>query len=526
MSNKTNLSVMRALTLSAGVVALMTGTASADPTGGTIKAGTGVINPKSGQTTTIDQTSQSMIIEWQSFDVAHNERVNFNQPTTDAIALNRILSGAPSTIAGQITANGRVFLINRDGIVFTSTANIDVNGLLATTMDIADQNFMNGVFDFSIPGEPGASIINEGAISAADAGIIAFVAPNVENAGVLQANLGTVALAAGEAFTLDFYGDGLIAFAATNATGDKAGSIEVSGDIVAQNGVIYLTATAARDFINTVINVESDLVADSASMVGGKIVLSGAGNSMVTIAGDIDATGRDGGEIDIEGGDVIVEASARILADADQGMGDGGNIRVHSFNRTEFAGLASAEPGASSGQGGDIFIGSDGLLIFSGQATAGAAPRAGTITLAGGGGAGSGGGTGSGGGAGGSGTGGGSGGGSGNGSGGGSGGGAVVITGPVDGGKTPTIILPSQASQQVANVIAEIAATTTAPIETYAPIPGSENPAGNSRATVVFGENASYSFSPSSNGKNDNGVGDGLFCLYGLSEAACGESRD
>ena len=188
-----------------GASLLAYSTAIAEPTGGAIVAGTGVVNPEKGQTTSIDQTSDRLIIEWQGFDVSANERVQFNQPNASAIALNRILSGSPSTIAGQISANGKIFLINRDGIVFSESANVDVNSLLATSVDISNANFMADSFDFDQPGDPAAAIINRGAISAADAGLIGFVAPNVENAGLIQANLGSVVMAAGDAFTLDFF---------------------------------------------------------------------------------------------------------------------------------------------------------------------------------------------------------------------------------------------------------------------------------------------------------------------------------
>ncbi len=491
------------------------GAAFAEPIGGVIAAGTGVVNPEIGQTTTIDQTSGRLIVDWQSFGVSANERVEFNQPNADAIALNRILSGAPSMIAGQITANGRVFLLNADGIVFTSTANIDVNSLLATTMDIANADFMADNFVFDQPGTVGAAIVNEGAINAASAGLIAFVAPNVENAGLLRANLGKVVLASGEAFTLDFFGDNLVAFAASAASGAKTGSINVSGDIEAPDGSIILTASAARDFINTVINVESDLVADSASMVGGKIILSGGENSEINIAGDLEATGRDGGEIDIEGGVVAIASTARLLADADQGMGDGGAIRVNSFERTDFAGLASVEPGASSGQGGDIAITSDGLVIFSGIARAGAPPRAGTITIGSNSTGGSTGGGGTGGGTGGGSTGGGS-------TGGGGAVGGLPDTGAIDAGAAPIIILPPAVDDRAADAISEVAATT--PVTPYEP--GTPEGPSASSAVVVFGESIVFDFSADTDNNPADETSDQLLCLNGVSEAACGDRSE
>ena len=477
------------------------GIAYAEPTGGVVKAGTGIVQPEIGQTTTIDQSSNRLVIDWQSFNVGSNERVEFNQPGTDAIALNRITNGAPSTIAGQISANGRIFLINRDGVVFTSSANIDINSLLVTATDIADANFMADNFVFDQHGALDAAIINEGVINAATAGLIAFVAPNVENSGLLRANLGKVVLASGENFTLDFFGDDLITFASAGGS-DRTGSIQVSGDIDAPEGTIILKATTAREFINIVINVESDLVANSATVVGGKIILSGGENSEINVLGDLDASGRDGGTIDIEGGNVTVASTARLLADGDQGMGDGGSIRVNSTEQTDFAGLASVEPGASSGTGGDIFIDSDGLLIFSGDARAGQPPRAGTITI---------------------------------------GGSRTSLPAPPPAPlpvppplvsppapppvsppapppvSPPTIIiLPPAAADQAADVISEISATT--PTQHFTP--EGQSPSGTPTATVIFGQDATVDFSQNPSGGED--VGDSLFCLHGLSNAACG----
>jgi len=493
------------------------GIAYAEPTGGVVKAGTGIVQPEIGQTTTIDQSSNRLVIDWQSFDVGSNERVEFNQPGTDAIALNRITNGAPSTIAGQISANGRIFLINRDGVVFTSSANIDINSLLVTATDIADANFMADNFDFDQHGALDAAIINEGVINAATAGLIAFVAPNVENSGLLRANLGKVVLASGENFTLDFFGDDLITFASAGGS-DRTGSIQVSGDIDAPEGTIILKATTAREFINIVINVESDLVANSATVVGGKIILSGGENSEINVLGDLDASGRDGGTIDIEGGNVTVASTARLLADGDQGIGDGGSIRVNSTEQTDFAGLASVEPGASSGTGGDIFIDSDGLLIFSGDARAGQPPRAGTITIGGNvidddtGGGDTGGGD----------TGGDTGGDStGSDTGGGDTGGDSTASdtgggSDMGGGTPPIIILPPAAADQVADVISEIFATT--PTQHFTP--EGQSPSGTPTATVIFGQDATVDFSQNPSGGED--VGDSLFCLHGLSNAACG----
>jgi len=354
--------------------------AAAAPQSGAVIDGAATIGTI-GQTTTIDQTSDKAIIDWASFGVLANERVDFNQPSRLAITLNRVQGSGPSQIDGAIFATGRVFLINGDGVVFGADSRIDAAGILATSADIANADFMADVFNFSQPGSPGASIVSLGTIDVREAGMVAFVAPTVRHSGVIFARAGKVALGAGEAFTLDFFGDNLITFAAVSTDGAKSGAIEVDGDITAAAGVIALTATTARDFIDTIINVEGDLVARSATMEGGKIILAGGERTDIAISGALDARGTPGGSITVTGGGIDVAATGELLTDAQTGLADGGDILVNSKERTTFAGLASSEPGAAAGTGGDIAITSDGVVLFSGIARAGTPPRNGTITI-------------------------------------------------------------------------------------------------------------------------------------------------
>ena len=146
------------------------------------------------------------------------ERAASISPAASSVALNRVTGGlGPSQILGTLTANGRIFLINRDGILFGPGAVINTAGFLATTNDIKNSDFMAGRMNFNIPGRPDASIVNKGTITATSGGFAALVAPGVRNSGTITAELGTVALASGNSFTLDMYGDKLI----TLAVGDE-----------------------------------------------------------------------------------------------------------------------------------------------------------------------------------------------------------------------------------------------------------------------------------------------------------------
>ena len=290
--------------------------AAADPTGGVVIAGDVNFHTLEGSPVIgVTQNTASAIVEWQSFDLADGESFFFDQPTADAIILNRILGAGSSLIDGALTANGHLVFVNGDGILFGENSVIDVNGLLATTTGITNTDFMSGDFDFALPGANGASVINRGMITAAEAGLIALVAPNVVNEGIIHARLGRVSLGAGERFTLDFFGDGLVAFSPNTDAGMKEGEVAVVGSIIAEGGIIQLSVTDAAAFIETVINVEADLIARSAYQEGGKIILAGTGTTSINVDAKLDVSGADGGEILIAGKEVSVADGAELIAD-------------------------------------------------------------------------------------------------------------------------------------------------------------------------------------------------------------------
>jgi filamentous hemagglutinin family protein len=256
------------------LIALGIGPAAGGPAGGTVVGGSATIQGQGGSAVTVNQSSSSAIINWNTFNIGVNESVRFNQPSSGSVALNRVTGGlGPSEILGTLTANGRVFVINRDGVLFGPNAMVNTAGFLATTHDIKNSDFMAGRYNFNIPGRPDASIVNQGRITATSGGFAALVAPGVRNIGTITATLGTVALASGNSFTLDMYGDKLI----TLAVGDQIASkvIDVStgqplkslvsneGRIRANGGRVELTAAAARAVVDSVINTSGVITANS-----------------------------------------------------------------------------------------------------------------------------------------------------------------------------------------------------------------------------------------------------------------------
>ena len=320
--------------------------AAAGPEGGTVVGGAATISGQGGASVIINQSSSSAIINWNTFNIRANESVRFNQPNSSSVALNRVTGGlGPSEIMGTLTANGRVFVINRDGILFGPGSVVNTAGFLATTNDIKNADFMAGRYNFNIPGRPDASIVNRGTITASSGGFAALVAPGVRNSGTITATLGTVALASGNSFTLDMYGDKLI----TLAVGDQIASkvIDVAtgrplkslvsntknGVLSANGGRVELTAAAARAVVDSVINTRGVIRANSIGRHNGMIVLNAATGSSkpagapaqtIKLAGTISAAGKHrgttGGTIVVSGEHIKI-ANAKIDASGRRGGG-------------------------------------------------------------------------------------------------------------------------------------------------------------------------------------------------------------
>lgn len=253
-----------ALLLGSGVV-----TAADLPTGGVITYGSGAIG-SSGSQMVINQSSNKLAIDWQSFNISAGSRVTFNQPGADAIALNRVLGSDGSQIMGQLNANGRVFLVNPNGVLFGSGAQVQVGGLVASTLDIDPLDFARGSYRFKANGQP-AAVINQGSIIAADGGAVALLGGRVSNEGVIVARQGSVALAAGNAMTLDFAGDGLLNVQVDSSAADAL--VENHKLIRADGGKVLLTADAGNALIKTVVNNTGVIEARTLGQKNGKIML-------------------------------------------------------------------------------------------------------------------------------------------------------------------------------------------------------------------------------------------------------------
>lgn len=385
----------------------------AAPTGGVVRAGDARIEQQ-GNLTRIEQTSARAIIDWRGFDVGAAEAVRFDQPSSRSATLNRVTGDQLSRIDGRISADGQVFLVNPNGVIFGDGASIDVGSLFVSTANIANPDFMAGRLKFDQPGRPDASIRNAGTITAAEGGLVALVAPHVRNDGVIAARLGKVALAGGDRFTLDLYGDQLIRLEIGEADARalleaQPGRVDQSGRIEADGGqVVLVTAATGKRALDGVINLDGIAQADSVREQGGRIVLESAGEvrvsgelrarglgegevggvidvrgERITLAGArVDSSGQaGGGRVHVGGGwqggegrrarEVDVDTGSRLHADA-LGRGDGGEVVVWADGRTGYAGTITARGGEQGGDGGRVEVSGLVRLDFAGHVDAGA----------------------------------------------------------------------------------------------------------------------------------------------------------
>jgi filamentous hemagglutinin family protein len=288
----------------------------AGPTGGQVTGGSGQIT-QSGNVTTIDQTSQTLTLNWQSFNVGTQQTVVFDQPNASALAINRIDSSTGSQILGRLDANGQVWLINPNGVLFGANAQVNVGGLVASTLDLADTSGTTAQFR----GDGHGAVVNDGTITAASGGYVALLGHQVSNQGTITAQLGTVALGAGSGLTLTFSGNHLLHLQVDQSTLDD---LVANGQLIEANGGRVIMTAGARDsLLASVVNNTGVVQAETVASHDGTIDLLGGGSaSTVRVAGTLDAGaphGGNGGAIETSAAHVEVAASAQVTAGAPHG---------------------------------------------------------------------------------------------------------------------------------------------------------------------------------------------------------------
>ncbi|HHM06239.1 MAG TPA: filamentous hemagglutinin N-terminal domain-containing protein, partial [Gammaproteobacteria bacterium] len=413
------MNVIRAQALGLALALSVSLPAQAGPEGGTVVGGRAEIHQHADGRTEIHQHSGQAAIDWASFNVDADEQVRFEQPSSQAAVLNRILDEQPSQIFGRIDANGRVFLLNPNGIVFGDSARVNVGALVASTLDLTLEDFLEENYHFIALDEGFGGIINRGRITAADGGSVSLLGRTVHNEGLIRARYGQVNLGAGRRATLDFDGDGLLRFELQDSASRAA--VSNSGTLAADGGAVVLTARAADQVLGDVVNNEGLIRAGRLKRRGGVVQLLGSGGDLHH-SGVIDADGRTasdhGGEVTLSGDRVALEDGASISASGAKGggrirvggeyrgsgqtpaaretfvssearlsadataKGDGGKVIVWADGRSRYYGRTSVRGGAQGGNGGFVEISGKERLIMQGGVDA-RAPKGevGTVLL-------------------------------------------------------------------------------------------------------------------------------------------------
>ena len=388
------------------------------PTGGNVVAGTATIG-SSGSTMSIQQQSQRAIVNWNGFSIGSGGQVNITQPGAGSAILNRVTGPMPSAINGTLSANGQVFLVNRNGVIVGPGGRVEAGGFVASTLDIGNDDFMAGRLRFSGDGSS-APVTNQGVIEIGRGGYAALLGGRVSNEGIIRVPMGSVGLGAGERATLDLSGDQFLQVALpSDDDGDPSALIQNAGVIQANGGSVELRAAVARDAARNAINLSGVVEARTVGGRSGRVILGGGGGGTVTVSGRISANAPTseativesspvpparprGGEIKItgdrielvgatidasgEGGggtiniggnlggqgplqnasELSVDADTTILADATV-AGDGGRVVLWSDLATEYFGSISITGGAESGDGGFAEVSSKLNLTFDGS---------------------------------------------------------------------------------------------------------------------------------------------------------------
>jgi filamentous hemagglutinin family protein len=309
-----------ATALAAAAILSMSGLAArAGPTGGKVIAGSGTIT-QSGTVTSISQASQDLSLNWATFNIAPRETVNFVQPSVSAIAVNRILDTNGTQILGHLNANGQVYLINPNGILFGRGAQVNVGGLIASTLDVNDAALNGNTKSFS--GTGSGSVVNEGAITAVNGGSVVLLGNRAGNTGVITAELGAVALGAGRAATLTFNGDTLVHMQIDRSVLD---SVAQNGGLLhADGGRVIMSAGAKDTLLASVVNNTGVIEARTVDNQGGNItLLGGMAAGTVQVGGTLDASapsGGRGGAIETSAAHVQIADNAKVNTSSSAGL--------------------------------------------------------------------------------------------------------------------------------------------------------------------------------------------------------------
>lgn len=375
------------------VLGAMSSSAYALPQGGNVTVGDASIS-NSGNVMTVEQASDRAVLQFDSFNVDASETVNFVQPSSNSVTLNRVLGSDLSEIHGSINANGHVYLINPNGVLFGAGAEVNVSGLVATTLDMSDENFIKHRERLRGTGE--GMVENRGRINASDR--VVLIAADVTNRGEITAPGGEVMLRSGRDVLLHSPGSEIPILMEDPGL---VGQVVNEGTISAGRVALVLDGQNRRDAYDNAINNSGIIRAVAATGEGGSIELFAPGGDAINTGSlDASAVAGSGGDVHVSaerfgqtgetradgvatgsGGEINIKTEDTIVLHADSqisanggAVGDGGDVIVYADNATWYreGSRISARGGAQSGDGGFVEVSGRNTVVVESFADVGA----------------------------------------------------------------------------------------------------------------------------------------------------------
>ena len=293
--------------------------ASANPTAPTVVNGSATLANPNASTLEITNT-RGTIINWQGFSINPGEVTRFLQPDAASAVLNRVTGSNPSQIFGALQSNGRVFLINPNGILFGAGAAINVQDLIASTLNISDSDFLNGTYNFSQTGVGGNIVLQSGAqIATANGGQVWLLAKNINQDAdsSITTPTGKSILAAGTAVQVAESALGNMVF---NVTTDGTNTIQTLGNIAAEKGVAGLFADNIAIADNIATQKKATITTSATGTGNGGLIVMNANNKLeIQRLAEVSA---DGGTEGGNGGTIRLTASNLSISQIANGMGN------------------------------------------------------------------------------------------------------------------------------------------------------------------------------------------------------------
>lgn len=235
------------------MVAMSSGLCRAAPIGGSVQNGDVEITYDTA-VTRIVQKSPNAIIQWSSFNLRADERLEIVQPSQHARLVNRVSLKEPSIIEGSIVSNGQVILLNADGVVHQSSANAQVGGLILAGLDLQSVDNKANILRFlNTDTTRTGEVKNLGTIGTAEGGNAVLVGKKISNQGLIKGEQSSVALAVGRSTELQFETTGLVNLRITDAASDTGGPLlQNIGEIISPSGRIFLSGSASSRVFHSI----------------------------------------------------------------------------------------------------------------------------------------------------------------------------------------------------------------------------------------------------------------------------------